>query len=684
MSFSLEGFFSDLVLEVAAESEACGDLSEDSFFSIATDYLIDSGDITNAERVAYLRPGVRVDGFTGDPRDEDGILTIIVSDYCSKDTPDSLNKSGLDTLIKQAANYVSKCTSSSFVDGLEETSPVFGLADLIRTRWPEILKARIIVITNRILRIRSSTIPDIPVNGISCSVSLWDLSRLYDYVVSGKAKEDLIIDFSSDYGGALPALAAHLAETDYRSYLLVVPGEQLAQIYAKWGTQLLEKNVRVFLQARGKVNKGIRETIEKEPAMLFAYNNGLTATATSVETCPTRNGLSLTSITNLQIVNGGQTTASIYDAWRRKKDLSKVFVQVKLSVVDAIKSEEIVPRISEYANSQNKVSAADFFSNHPFHIAIEQLSRQIVAPRADGSLVDSRWFYERARGQYMDEKGRLNSSAERRKFEIMFPRTQVITKTDLAKYFNTWLRRPEVVSKGSQRNFTNFADYIDAQWKKDSTVFNEVFFKKAMAKAILFKALERNVSAQDWYQGGYRANIVAYTISLLSHLFVRSSKEFNLLAIWQTQNVPSELMNELIRVAGDVHSHLVNPPFGSPANVTEYAKTSRCWELLIDKEVKWSKAIDSFIITKSEILRQDKEVKEKVRFESGVDAQMKALSLGPSFWGAVHSWAAERGFSSKDCNILLSASSASFYPSERQAKFLLAVLERCKDAGYVP
>jgi hypothetical protein len=682
MSLSLEDFFSDLVLQVAAESEACGDLSEDSFFSIATSYLIDSGDISCAERVAYFRPGVRVDGFTGDPRDEDRIVTIIVSDYCSKDSLESLNKAGLDTLIKQAVNFVSKCTASSFVDGLEETSPVFGLADLIRTRWPEITRVRIIVITNRILKIRSSSIPDIPVNGISCSVSLWDLSRLYEYVVSGKAKEDLVIDFSCDYGGALPALAAHLAETDYKSYLLVVPGEQLAQIYAKWGTQLLEKNVRVFLQSRGKVNKGIRETIENAPSMLFAYNNGLTATATSVETSPTRNGLALTSITNLQIVNGGQTTASIYDAWRRKKDLSKVFVQVKLSVVDAFKAEEIVPKISQYANSQNKVSAADFFSNHPFHIAIEQFSRQIVAPRADGSLVDSRWFYERARGQYIDEKGRLNSNAERRKFDIMFPRAQLVTKTDLAKYFNTWLRKPDVVSKGAQRNFSSFAEYIDAQWGKDSTVFNDVFFKKAIAKAILFRALERTVKGQDWYQGGYRANIVAYTISLLSHRFVRSGKDFNLLAIWQMQSVSTELLNELMRVAGDVHAHLVNPPLGSPANVTEYAKTARCWELLVAKEVKWSKAIDSFIVSKSETVKQKQEAKKLEKFESAVEAQANVIALGSVFWMSVHSWASERGFSSKDCGILLSATSAKFYPTERQAKYLLAILGRCEEAGY--
>lgn len=682
MTLSIEDFYQELQLEVSAQSEASGDLSEDAFFTVATSYLIDSGDISQCERTSYIRQGLRIDGYTDDPRNEDNTLTVFLLDYCQGNIISPLRKADLDALCKRATNFISKCTSRQFVASLEESSPVSALAELIYERWSEIRKSRVIVLSNRLLKIRSSNLLEIPVNGISCSVSLWDLSRLHQYCASGKSREDILVDLANEFGGSLAALPAHMPETDYRSYLIVMPGQQLALIYARWGTQLLEKNVRVFLQARGKVNKGIRETIDNEPSMLFAYNNGITATAETVQTEPTKYGLAMTSITNLQIVNGGQTTASIFDAWRRDKDLSKVFVQMKLSVVDPAKSEEIVPRISEYANSQNKVSAADFFSNHPFHIAMEKFSRQITAPRIDGSLVDSKWFYERARGQYVDERAKANSNAERRKFDIIYPRIQLITKTDLAKYQNTWMRKPSMVSRGAQRNFANFAESIGLQWRSNPDVFNDIFFKHSVAKAILFRTLEKLVSKQDWYQGGYRANVVVYTLSLMSHLFSSRDKSFDFTRIWQHQAVHEELAIELTRVSCDVYKHLTSPPSGSPTNVTEYAKTSRCWDLLLEKKIVWSKAIDAYISSKSSAAKEQSEARKIQKLRNGLDAQVDVLAAGIMFWSSLSSWANDTAISESDKGLLRRAASPGFYPSEKQAGYLLDILKRCQEIGY--
>ena len=215
------------------------------------------------------------------------------------------------------------------------------------------------------------------------------------------------------------------------------------------GARLLEQNVRVFLQARGNVNRGLRNTISNYPEMFFAYNNGITATAESIETVASPNGLLLTGMRNFQIVNGGQTTASIHAALRnREVDLDRVFVQMKLSIVNSDRALEIVPKISEYANTQNRVSAADFFSNHPFHIRMEGFSRRLYAPSRDGTFRQSKWFYERARGQYQDARGRL-TQAERRRFDLEYPKPQMFTKTDLAKFLNVWRDKPDVVSRGS-------------------------------------------------------------------------------------------------------------------------------------------------------------------------------------------------------------------------------------------
>jgi len=682
MTLTIEEFYQELQLDVSAQSEASGDLSEDAFFSVATSYLIDSGDISECQRVSYVHIGLKIDGYTSDPRNEDSTLTVLVLDYHQLEDINSLRKADLDALCKRATNFVAKCTSKQFVDSLEESSAVSALAELIYERWSEIKKIRVIVLTNRVLKIRSSSLPDLSVKDISCSVSLWDLSRLYQYCASGKSREDILVDLANEFGGPLATLSAHLADTDYKSYLVVMPGLQLAKIYERWGTQLLEKNVRVFLQARGKVNKGIRDTIDNDPTMMFAYNNGITATAESVKTEPTKYGLAMSSITNLQIVNGGQTTASVFDAWRRNKDLSKVFVQMKLSVVDPAKSEEIVPRISEYANSQNKVNAADFYSNHPFHVAIEKFSRQITAPRIDGTLIDSKWFYERARGQYVDERAKMNSNSERSKFDIIYPRRQLITKTDLAKYLNTWRQKPDLVSRGAQRNFAEFAEFIGSQWRKDPEVFNDVFYKHSVAKAILFRTLEKIVSIQEWYRGGYRANVVIYTLSLLSQLFSSRNKSFDFTKIWQRQEVHDDLAAELTRVAHDVYRHITSPPQGSPTNVTEYAKTSKCWQLLLECDVKWSKSIDAYVIAKSSVAKEQSESRMNKEFKGGVEAQLIALKAGSEFWSKLFLWSANTAISSRDKSLLRNASSNGFYPTAKQASDLLNILNRCQEIGY--
>ena len=312
--------------------------------------------------------------------------------------------------------------------------------------------------------------------------------------------EVIEVDLVNDFGGSLPVLPARQFEGDHESYLAVVPGQVLSEIYDRWGARLLEQNVRVFLQARSKVNRGIRDTLVHEPDMFFAYNNGITATAEDVEISNDGGSLMLCGLRNFQIVNGGQTTASIHAAMRKKVDISQTFIQMKLSVVNADRAVKLVPKISECANSQNRVVASDFFANHPFHVRVEGFSRRIYAPSPDGTFSQSKWFYERARGQFADARGYL-TTAQRRKFDIEFPRRQRFNKTDLAKFLNVWEGRPHEVSLGAQKNFAAFARRIGQAWKKRPDDFSEAWYREAIAKAIVFRATERIVSAQPMVSG---------------------------------------------------------------------------------------------------------------------------------------------------------------------------------------
>ena len=545
MAVDIAEYHEELFQEIHGLADAGGRFVEDAFFEVFTAALTDAGEIETADRVHHMAPrGIRVDGYGGDPAVSDGVLSLIIADFNQTQEIATLTATDMNATFRRLSNFLERSLDEAFRNSLEESAPAFGLADLIAARWPSVSKVRLFLISNRVLSSRIDGREAGELHGVPVTYSVWDLGRIYRYAVSGREREDLTVSMD-EFGGPLVMLPAHMEHADYESYLAVLPGSQLAKIYDRWGARLLEQNVRVFLQARGNVNRGIRNTIANNPEMFFAYNNGITATAESMETVESPNGLLLTGMRNFQIVNGGQTTASIHAALRNKDvDLDRVFVQMKLSIVDPHRALEIVPKISEYANSQNRVSSADFFSNHPFHVRMEGFSRRLYAPSSDGSFRESKWFYERARGQYQDARGRLTQT-DRGKFDLEYPKKQVFSKTDLAKFLNVWRKKPDTVSKGAQKNFADFASFIGDEWNRRSDDFNEMYYRETVAKVIVFKSVEQLVTEQPWYQGGYRANVVAYTIAKLAHDVDQRGESINFDRIWRAQGISPRLREAL-------------------------------------------------------------------------------------------------------------------------------------------
>lgn len=677
-------FHHDFLQEIHAMADSQGEFLEDSFFELFCEHLEEAGELEAADRVHYRTPrGLRIDGYGGDPQEADGILTLIIADFNQSLEVTTLTATEMNAIFKRASNFLTRALDPEFNNSLEETSAVFGLAHLIETRWKQIAKVRLLLISNRIMSERidgrvTERLHDTPI-----SYNVWDLGRLHRYVMSGRAREDIEIDLVNGFGGELAILPAH-EHTDYESYLAVMPGSQLGAIYEHWGTRLLEQNVRVFLQARNKVNRGIRLTLENEPDMFFAYNNGITATATSIETNRTQNGLVLTKLKNFQIVNGGQTTASIHVASRNKSiDLSKVFVQMKLSVVDPEQAEAIVPKISEYANSQNRVNAADFFANHPFHVRMEEFSRRIFAPSPEGSFRETKWFYERARGQYQDARSNL-TPAKRKVFDLEYPRRQMFTKTDLAKFINVWEGKPHTVSRGAQKNFADFAQYIGKEWSKNSDTFNEAYYRQQIAKAIVFRRMEKLVMAQPWYGGGYRANIVAYAIAKLAHDVGEKNKSVDFERVWQDQDISPDLTEALVRTARAAHDIITDLPVNMRnRNVTEWAKQQACWsrvqKLMIDQA-------DSFfhtLVSKEELKERRRTGMKNQRELNGIEAQTAVVTAGGSFWNELKQWGEkEKLLNYKEANILaLAAQVPQKIPSAKQSLVAMAALNKLQAEG---
>ena len=682
MTIDIAEYHEELFQEIHGRADADGRYAEDAFFDVFTESLLDAGEIETADRVHHVSPrGIRVDGYGGDPNNSNSILSLIISDFNQTQEIETLTATNMNATFNRLHNFLGRSLDESYRNALEESAPAFGLADLIAARWSSLSHVRLFLISNRVLSSRVDGREEGHLREVPITYSVWDLGRLHRFVTSGREREDFTVNLE-DFGDPLLVLPAHIQQTDYESYLAVFPGRQLARIYDRWGARLLEQNVRVFLQARGNVNRGLRNTIENNPDMFFAYNNGITATAESIETVVSPTGLLLTGMRNFQIVNGGQTTASIHAALRnREADLDRIFVQMKLSIVNSDKAIEIVPKISEYANTQNRVSAADFFSNHPFHVRMEDFSRRLYAPSKDGTFRQSKWFYERARGQYQDARSHL-TQAGRRKFDLEYPRKQMFTKTDFGKFQNVWRKKPDVVSKGAQKNFADFASFIGGKWDKHSDDFNEMYFREAVAKAIVFRAVERLVSEQPWYQGGYRANVVAYSIAKLANDVAESGQSIDFEKIWRSQELSHGLREALVVSAKAVHDVIVAPPDGM-RNVTEWAKQQACWSKVKRLQVDWPRALRADLVGLDERTEDVRAAKKDQQMLNGIEAQVAVVEAGPAFWSEVKSWGmSKRLLSPADQQILdVAIAFPAKIPTEKQSLRIIEIFRRLREEG---
>lgn len=682
----MEDFNRQIQAEVFGDVNASGILPEDVFFDRMAGRLSAAGELETNDRSAaggvYEGKSFGIDGYGGDPRDAGGVLSVIICDFHQGEVVHKMNAGDAKQVTTRLVNFVTLSRSQAFRSSLDDGSAAHSVAELIASTWSAITKIKLILITNALNSARKDAVPAGKIGDVPVTYSIWDLSRFQRFETSGRAKEDIEIDFR-EFGGGVPALIASGSSDELESYLAVIPGQQLALLYDKYGARLLEANVRSFLQVRGKVNKGIRDTIKSEPGIFFPYNNGLSVTADAVTAVNTGDGLQVVSALNLQIVNGGQTTASLHAALRSFPDeLDKVRVQMKITVVPAERSEEIVPRISQFANSQNTVTAADFFSNHPFHIRMEEYSRRILAPAPEGSNKETKWFYERARGQYSVARTK-QATANRRRFDTEFPKEQLFSKTDMAKVEFSYRGKPEIVSKGAQKNFSEFAKEIGEEWSKYDGGFDETWYRRLIAKLIIFRRLEALIPKQEWYVGGFRANIITYAIGKLCADAKTIGMAVDLDTVWRRQSVPPDLEAVLLiaaRAATDVITH---PPI-EVRNVTEWAKKQACWETVKRSKVEYGPSFELLLVSQSEARAVVVEGRRDKVLVSGIEAQREVITKGAQYWAELKTWAtAKRGITPKEAGILdVCSAIPARIPTEKQCQIALEVLAKANEDGY--
>ena len=675
-------FYTSLKETLVLTAGVDGSSIESVFIRFGLDKLVDFGDIDNYELIEDGRDSAdiwRIDAFSDDSNSElsIGVMSLFISQFDQTDEPANLTQTEIDRLLKKLKKYVEFSLEKDPYKFFEPGSGPFNVALVLKGAWtrPSRPILKFYVISNRPISKRISDIENIEIHGVSVEVVVWDLNRFLQMELSGREREVIQIDLSETPLKALMATTAN--EGALKSALVVMPAPVLVSIYGKWGGRLLEQNVRSFLSTKNSVNKGMRETISSAPDKFFAFNNGITGTAEDATFVQKKDGLYLTHLKNFQIVNGGQTTATLYStAIKDKLDISNIAIQMKLSIVAPEKANELVPFISKFANSQSKVNDSDLFSNHPFHQRFEEFSRRLIAPPKPGAVAGSYWFYERARGQYVNEQA-YKSDSEKKKFLALNPRDQMLTKTELAKYLNTFEMLPNIVSKGAQYSFSEFAKRVTSSWDQSESNISEGFFRSLISMAIMFKCLEKLVQAkkEEWFIVS-RANVVTYTLSLFSYAAKKSDKAIDFENVWKKQSIPVTAENALLKLSKRINE-LLRDENRAIMELSSYAKSETFWNVVKAESTKIDlNEFEGLLIDKNEAIEKKREDKKTQKFTSDLEAELKVKGTSPSIWVKVLKYLQDNQMENPSRTALIAkAQRTPLKLSEKESMALFAVLD---------
>lgn len=624
-----------LLGEIQADAVAGGDYLATRFIDRACQVL-ESGEefieynLCRAHGQTRRGGHVQIDAYSYSP--SDGVLNFVVCEFSGAIDPAPLMTDEVKRLVQGAYRFLEGSVHDSIADQWDESHPAHALSreTFSLASSSEVTKVCIYLISDRPLSTSIGKIPELSLGTTEVQLQIWDIARLARVEASIGGREEIVIDFMSEYQEGIPALPVGLDDaSQYDSYMCVMPGTILADLYDRFGGRILEQNVRAFLGDSRKVNKGIRETLRTEPEMFFAFNNGLTVTVSSLFTDTHAKGhTEIVKVSDLQIVNGGQTTASLYWARKAGLDLSKVRVQMKLSRLPEEGFEDAVHNIARFANAQNAVSASDLFAGHPYFKRLEGISRQTLAPPGKPGDTPSYWYFERTTGSYKVELRRKSGLAAKT-WQLLNPKKQLLTKTDVARYDTTFEGVPHQVSSGAQKNIAAFGKIIEKAWNADPASFDLPYYQRLVCRAILARALDAAIPAQEWYPGSILRPLTTYTLSLMSDRMRECALQPDHDGIWRLQQAPSAFMQEALRIAKLVLPLLQEIPEEQVRNrlITEWVKREACWHRVVASDIQLSAGFKSTLIPEQRMVRRRE------------DWQTKALLLWKAgAWKRLNDW----------------------------------------------
>lgn len=623
----------------------------------------DADEVCSPDMCELEQPSTRVTAY--DYNEDAELLDLFL--YVKAGTPGgSLGLSAMNTAYGRLYSFYLKATQPKAFSGKDKnlSQEVQDAIEVIRESRGKITTIRMFILTNGIVKSSSqieNTVPNEEL-GVTVQYLVWDMSKVFRAERLKQGIENIDVDFEERKFSQLACLRVDDENPDIVSYLTAIPGTYLAEIYNDYNQLLLEKNVRTFLRNKSKVNRKIAETLKKNPTKFFAYNNGISATAKNVEFGKGGSAKApmLKKITDLQIVNGGQTTASIAQLAKEGVDISKVRVPMKINVVcDEEHYKEVIKAISTCANSQTPIKESDFESGDELLKTLEKISRTEIVPKTG-----KKWYFERMRGQYGNERNLL-TGYDKKIFEEQYPKERVITKTDVAKVVMLWEGYPHI---GCNSREACFAAYMRIL-RKEETKMDTSYFHYIVALTILYKRIEDTARA-ICRAGDFVSRVTAYAMSTIAEI---SEHRLDLNYIWNAQILQPELEAHIQRAVGRAQKHLMQNQTRS------WARSVACWNDMKDGLEDATKIGGNLLALEGKIVEPcDDEEQEIINRANKIEAHL---------WFNVYQWAIENDrFSARErklvSNIYISVHRGKKFRKVNQAEGALGLVEKAKRLGF--
>lgn len=698
-------FKEELYQDIALDSVISEQYPEESFFDLVVDILSGAGFLDDSEFSPYrdTPKGIRIDGYCWNEL-ERVFCGIIVDLSDDKDELSTISKSDIELLGKRVSRFLSQASSTKFLSSLDPSSLGRSTGDFISSIEDQILKYRVIVLTDHVKSDRVKTISIDSIKDTPTQIEIWDLDRLMNQAQASNETEDFSVDLT-ELKQSVQVIEASRQSNGTVTYIGVMPASVLSEIYGEFGQRLLESNVRTFLDFRAKPNQAMKHGLLLEPENFFSYNNGLTITASSAKINNIDGKLIVKSLDNMQIVNGGQTTATIYFTPKEKGgldtesgkllyrdvDLDKVSIQMKLTILDANNPEFsnlYKAKISKAANFQSAVNATDLTSNSPFHKDMERLSRKVQMPIGNTGYT-TKWFYERARGQYSTKKRGLKTAALNR-FMLEYPKSQVFNKEALNKYEVTWQMQPHIVKKGTNPSRDYLMGQMEAKYEKNPSFRLEInYFQDIVSKMILFRQVDKAILKSDWYiiESGLKAEVVTYSIALVRKRLLDSGRDINLENIFKNQSISVALCEVIVKAAGEIRKNIMDSQFrAGSGNVSEFCRNINGWMRIQVIPIDVSSLASPDILV-GEKLEEAKISREEVHSASSQMSDFdRIISISATEWEKLASYNIKK-YRLDDPQVKLPSMCSQLHRggrilTDKQQKFVIKIYEDAKNDGF--